>query len=188
MSKYDFIQYLEDGEECKEIPGHSGYFITTRGRVYNSKKKKWLNPVLQKTYKDTRRNKLPQHKRYYYHCYLDGKQHRIHLLVGRNFLPEYKKGLFILHKDETLSYPEINYLENLFVGTNSDNMKDMWSKGRRTINTSFFGKPQYKYYIEGNTYLHNQLEEVGKRYNLTKKGVHSRISNTNYPGWYKEPL
>jgi len=42
--------------------------------------------------------------------------------------------MFILHKDETLPYPQINYIDNLYVGTNGDNMKDMWEKQRRECN------------------------------------------------------
>lgn len=63
---------------------------------------------------------------------LDGKpKHRwVHTLVGRNFLGDYEDGLFILHKDETLPNPEINYLDNLFVGTKLDNNRDAIRKGR----------------------------------------------------------
>jgi hypothetical protein len=52
-------------------------------------------------------------------------------LVGRHFLPEYKSGLIICHKDETLPFPEVHWVDNLWAGTQSENIKDMWSKGRR---------------------------------------------------------
>ena len=74
---------------------------------------------------------------YYHHTYVHrvklGRkyQRKLHTLVGRAHLPEYKEGLYILHKDETLSYPQIHYADNLWVGTHQDNMTDMATKGRR---------------------------------------------------------
>ena len=131
MSKYEFIKYLNDGEECKELPDFRGYFVTTHGRVWSNKKQKFLKEVC----KEGRRGG----KSYYYRVGLRNtlNQERwrmIHTLVGRNFLPEYRDGLCILHRDETLSYPEINYLENLWVGTRSENIRDMWEKDRRSRN------------------------------------------------------
>ena len=72
----------------------------------------------------------------------DGKNHstHIHTLVGRHFCEDYKQGLFILHKDETLPYPQINYLPNLFVGTQKDNVDDKFAKGRHTIVTDSKGR------------------------------------------------
>lgn len=138
MSKYDIVQHLNDGEEGKEmLPEYPGYFITTRGRVWISKKKRWASINKEKTYQDKRRKNIPINKRYYHRVNVCKTSTRVHILVGRYFLQNYKPGMFILHKEETLSYPEINYLENLWVGTNSDNMKDMWKKRRRESN---FGK------------------------------------------------
>jgi hypothetical protein len=132
MSKYDIVQYLEDGEECKEmLPEYPGYFITTRGRVWIEKKNRWASINQEKTYRDKRRKNPPSNKKYYSRVNINKTSTRIHILVGRYFLPEYQKGKFILHRDETISYPEINYLKNLWIGTNSDNMKDMWKKRRR---------------------------------------------------------
>jgi hypothetical protein len=54
----------------------------------------------------------------------------VHTLVGRTFLPEYREGLFILHREEELPFPQINYLTNLFVGTKKDNNRDAIEKGR----------------------------------------------------------
>ena len=49
--------------------------------------------------------------------------------MGRNFLP-WKDGLFVLHKKETLPYPQINYLNNLWIGTKKDNSIDREEKNR----------------------------------------------------------
>ena len=114
---YEWIKDLEEGEECKEIVGHPGYYITTRGRIWNSREWKWNTPI---RHLDT----------YYWKIKLNNTSNTIHKLVGRHFLPEYKEGLFILHRDEELPFPQINYVENLWVGTPKDNSHDMMSKGR----------------------------------------------------------
>jgi hypothetical protein len=114
-------ELLLPGEECKEF--RPGYFITTKGRCYNAKKQKFMVFRL-----DTKRGWGEND--YYYRNWIG----YAHTLVGRSFLEDYEPGKFILHKDETLPYPQINYVENLWVGTNSDNMKDMWDKQRRECN------------------------------------------------------
>lgn len=132
MSKYLVVQYLEEDEECKEmLPDYPGFFITTKGRVWIVSKQRWASTSQEKTYQDSRRKNPPKNKRYYTRVNIGKYSTRIHTLVGRYFLSEYKNGMFILHKDETLPYPQINYVENLRVGNNSDNMKDMWEKKRR---------------------------------------------------------
>lgn len=130
MSKYEFIKYLNEGEECREIlPEFPDYFITTHGRVWSNKGQRFLTGVR----KEGRRGG----ESYYYRVgmYNTLKQCRyryLHTLVGRYLLPEYREGLCILHRDETLSYPEINHIDNLWVGSRSDNLRDMWSKNRRS--------------------------------------------------------
>jgi len=115
-----WIRELDDDEECREVRNFPGYWITNRGRIYSSYHNKWLYG---------RRGK-------YYHyelsLYRDNKKYKqyIHTLVGRNFLPEYQEGLFILHRDETLPYPEINFPTNLWVGDDGDNNRDRCIKGR----------------------------------------------------------
>ena len=116
------------------LPEYPGFFITTKGRVWIERRKRWAAVSQEKTYHDKRRSNPPKNKRYYTRVNVGRTSTRVHVLVGRYFLPEYQKGMFILHKDETLSYPEINYLENLWAGTNRDNMKDMWDKHRRESN------------------------------------------------------
>jgi hypothetical protein len=135
MSKYEVVQYLKDGEECKEmLPDYPGFFITTNGRVWIRSKNRWASTSQEKTYHDKRRKNPPKNKRYYTRVNIGKYSTRIHILVGRYFLPEYKNGMFILHKDETLPYPQINYIDNLWIGTNRDNVKDMWEKCRRESN------------------------------------------------------
>ena len=115
-----WIRDLNPQEECKEIYGFPGYYITTEGRVYSTRSHRWIESKYKPPYY------------YFVVLYKDDKKckQHIHSLVGRNFLSEYKRGMFILHKDETLPYPEINYLHNLWVGTCKDNNIDRCKKGR----------------------------------------------------------
>jgi len=180
VSKYEFIQHLYEGEECRELGEYPGYYVTTHARLWNSNKGRWMK---QRKHKGVDKRRVKQTDRYYWLvtlCNREGKWKttRIHTLVGRAFIPEYREGLFILHKEETLPYPQINYLENLWVGNNSDNMKDMWSKGRRE-------RRYAEYSIEGKVYTRPQLTEVALQYNLKLNGVISRIQNNNYPTWHR---
>ena len=119
--KYEFIKYLDD-EECKEIRNSPGYYITNKGRVFSLETYSFQTPCLT-------------NKNSYYYSVRYGPRNKtpktpLHTLVGRHFLPEYKEGLWILHKDEELPFPEINWVDNLFVGTPTDNNKDTIQKGR----------------------------------------------------------
>jgi hypothetical protein len=121
MSKYDFLHQLEEDEECKELRDYPGYFITTKGRVWSSIKGKgrWMSSYKQ--------------GQYYWGVMIGGRNggnKLIHQLVGRNFLNEYRIGLKILHKNENLDHPNINFLDNLYVGTQKDNIIDKNTKNR----------------------------------------------------------
>lgn len=116
-----WIKTLEDDEEVKPVEGYPGYFITNKGRLYSTHTHQWMKP----------KHKPP----YYYGVYLFDtsytKTHTyIHTLVGKHFLPEWEEGLFVLHRDETIPYPEINYPSNLWVGDSGDNNRDRCEKGR----------------------------------------------------------
>lgn len=111
---FHWIEDLDDDEECKKVYGHPNYYITTKGRVYSLKKGQWLKPSND----------------YYQSLKIDDVRHGTSTLVGRTFLPDYKEGLVIMHKNENLPQPEINYLSNLEVGTHRDNIDDMIQKGR----------------------------------------------------------
>jgi len=162
MSKYEFIKYLEEGEECKEIKGYPDYFITSYGRVWSNKQRgKWLSVY-------------PQHK-YYQGVNLYDGNHLIHSLVGRNFLPDYRKGLWILHKDETLPSYLINRLDNLYVGDIKQNMRDMDKRGRRN-GLSPNDVIQIREMWENSDETINHFStRVGKRYNKSRTGIRSII-------------
>jgi len=117
---YEWIKNLDDDEEVKPIRGCPGYYITTKGRVWSDKTYDFLTPSPQGSYYWVVRcwNGTKWEK-----CY-------IHQLVGRHFLP-WEEGLCVLHKDEELPFPEINFLSNFFLGTMEDNSKDNRNKNRQ---------------------------------------------------------
>ena len=115
---WEWIKDIRDGEEFRECHGHPGYFISNQARVFSLHTYSWLE-----TY--------PGHS-YYWRVRVGGRDTNpppVHTLVGRTFL-DWQEGLLICHRDETLSGPEINWADNLYVGTWSDNNKDTWAKGR----------------------------------------------------------
>ena len=97
-----------------------GYYITNYGKIYSTLTHNWIEGKLKPPYY------------YAIELYCNGVKYKqyIHTIVGRNFLPEYQPGLNILHKNENLSYPEINYYTNLWVGNDKDNTVDRCKKGR----------------------------------------------------------
>ena len=116
---YEWIKHLDDREEAKPLKKYPGYFITSYGRIWSNIWYKFLSPqIVKNTSCD-----------YYYNVKIGGNTERVSALVGRNFLP-WKDGLFVLHKKETLPYPEINYLNNLWLGTKKDNSIDREEKNR----------------------------------------------------------
>jgi len=120
---YEWIKELEEGEEAKPVSGHPGFFITNRGRLWSDWRWKWSNPWV---------NKNPPG--YYWVVSVGSRPDlttiNLHTLVGRHFLPDWQEGLLVCHKEETLSFPEINFVENLFVGSYEDNNRDTLDKGR----------------------------------------------------------
>jgi len=110
------------GEVIKQIEGHPDYLISNKGRVYSLKSNRWLNPSCSVG------------NRYYHRVCVrkNGKNFLlyVHILVGKHFLSNYTPDMCILHRDETLSYPQIHFVENLWVGSHADNMQDMMRKGR----------------------------------------------------------
>ena len=114
-------------EKFVPIKGFPQYLISNRGQVYSVRSKRFLGtPPMPPCKGHTNPNK------YLVKLCVDKKRHStmVHTLVGRHFLEDYEEGKLILHKDETLPFPDINFVENLWCGTQSDNRKDCVSKGR----------------------------------------------------------
>ena len=122
---YEWIKNLDDDEEVRPIRGFPGYYITNKGRVWTMTQQRWLS---------ISKDKSPNTSSYYWDVGLVGpdgkvKVKNVHQLVGRSFLP-WEEGLCVLHKEEDLPFPEINFLSNLWLGTYDDNNKDKVRKGR----------------------------------------------------------
>ena len=125
----------EPGEVFLPVEGAPSYLVSNRGRVFSSPRKgvrtgRFLKPS---RHKDS----------YYYTVRVGGKHISLHTLVGRHFLPHTGAGL-ICHKQENLSVSEINCVENLWVGTPSDNISDAFRKGRKTSNFIAYNKSDKK--------------------------------------------
>ena len=134
---FGWISQLEEDETATPVSDFPGYFITDKGRLYSTISNKWIKcRLMAKT--DRRRNpytyevKLTKNKKLH--------ATHIHTLVGRHFCEGYKPGLLVLHRDETLPFPQINFKENLYLGTQKDNNKDKFSKGRHIIHTDSLGR------------------------------------------------
>ena len=118
------MMQLLEGEVCKPDPTWPLYNITNYGRVWSTITNKFLTPCKERNYhkvslKDATGKRRMRH---------------VHILVGRHYLPDYKEGMNILHIDETLPYPQRHSVANLRVGTQAQNIKEMYDKGRRVSN------------------------------------------------------
>ena len=141
------------------VEGEKDFLISNKGRLYNTKTKRFRKP----------------HNRRGTYVYntgrLNNKSYELHSLVGRHFLPH--TGGLICHKEEELSFPEINFVENLWVGTESDNAKDAFSKGRRTSNFISYnqktGEERHSPPNKGKTGLHQHTTEAKERISAHQK-------------------
>ena len=136
------MMQLLEGEICEPLRDYPGYSVTTEGRIYSHYSNKFLSPGRDRNYHKVRLKKGD--KRYCRH---------VHILVGRQYLPDYKEGMNILHIDETLPYPQRHSVANLRVGTQADNIKEMYDKGRRISNLSVYDK---RWRVDNNIARHKQ--------------------------------
>lgn len=108
-------------EIWKDIKGYEGrYQISNLGRV-KSLKRVIKRVVKGKDFFKTEQEKiLKPHKNShgYLCCGLEGKKINVHLLVGRAFIEESKKGFVFNHKDGNKMNPA---LENLEIITHAEN-------------------------------------------------------------------
>ena len=109
------------------VRGYEGYFITSKGRCWSSWSHSWAQPWPDKNPPG-----------YYWVISLGTRKqgpvnHSLHKIVGRHFL-DWSEGKLICHRNENLPFPNINFAENLYVGSYSDNNRDAVSKGRSGYN------------------------------------------------------
>ncbi len=122
-TKLYLIMQLLEGECIKPLTEFPDYSVTNQGRIYSHISDKFLKPSVDRYYHKVRLKRGDK-----YIC------RHVHILVGRAYLPDYKEGLNILHIDETLPYPQRHSAANLRVGSQADNIKEMYDKGRRVSN------------------------------------------------------
>lgn len=120
--RYEWIKDLEDDEEAKEVIGFPGYFITNKARIYSEKTNQWLLKSEPGRFKD---KEIP-----HVVVTLKGNQMSLSRLVGKHFLPDFDENLQVLHTNEKLPWPEVNYANNLHMGTQSTNIEECSKKGR----------------------------------------------------------
>ena len=126
-------ELLEEGEEVKPVIVEGirkgDEYITSFGRLCSGRKLRFVrvNHNMEDYYTEVGGYYSPVGLKRIDETYYNT---RLHTLVGRAFLSDYKQGLLICHKDETLPPDEINRVENLFIGDHKINGIDMVSKGR----------------------------------------------------------
>ena len=106
------------------------------------------------------------------------KMLRAHRVSYEVFIGEIPHGLCVLHKCDT---PRCVNPSHLFLGTQKDNVKDCWDKGRRTNNT--IGEKHWKCKLSDNdiieirSLLNDGLKQVqiAERFNMSQAHV-SKIS------------
>lgn len=107
--------------QISEIPGHDGYFIDTKGDVFSQ----WVNRGKHGTVRGCVLNKLHTSKSKSGYKTIrfgrNGQTELIHRLVYTVFNEHIPEGLYICHRDGN---PENNKLDNLYAGSQSENMQD----------------------------------------------------------------
>ncbi len=107
------------------------------------------------------------------------KVHRISASIWLDF--DLNSKLLICHKcDNRLCFNP----EHLFVGTNQDNVRDMYSKGRNTPKQMFFNAKTNKIeanqirdlYLSGRFYQY----EIGEFYNLSQQAINKITNNQSW--------
>lgn len=117
-----------EGKEFKQVAINKTYFISSDGLVYSSFSKRLLK-LMKRSY---------DNKKYYYvDIFVGGKQKHItiHRLVYETWVGSISPNMQVNHKnDNSLD----NRVENLYIGTQSDNIRDCIYNGHRVGSTKLF--------------------------------------------------
>lgn len=109
-----------------EVPGNDGYFVDSNGFVYSQ----WVNRGMHGVVKDSVLHKLKTSKSKSGHLTVrfgrGGESNYVHRLVYTLLIGEIPEGLYICHADGN---PENNNIENLYAGTQRQNMSDSVKHG-----------------------------------------------------------
>ena len=157
---------LDDGEKVVPLTGFPGYYITSYARVYCEKNDLWITPQnVTNTY-------------YHRFSLRSGGKHvglSLSTQVGRHFLEGYEEGLFICHKDETLPYPQIHSVDNLFLGTPSENHLDLIRKKRCPRQKLTWEDVRFmrKFFSENTMPLLEMFEEMSQKFGCSVSNIRS---------------
>ena len=108
--------------EIRPIKGHEGYWVSDQGDIFTQ----WVNKGKHGLVKEKRLRKLKCSKQNSGHLAIrlggrKGKWKLVHRLVYENFKGEIPNGMFVRHLNDI---PSDNRVENLEIGTQTDNMRD----------------------------------------------------------------
>ncbi|TES48061.1 HNH endonuclease signature motif containing protein [Shouchella lehensis] len=103
------------------IRGNDGYYIDDQGNVYSEWVNKGIHGLVRS--KSLRKLKGSKHKHGYtmFRFKRNGKAHLLHRLVIESFVGPIPEGMVVCHKNDI---PSDNRLDNLYIGTQRQNMSD----------------------------------------------------------------
>lgn len=141
-------------EEWRDIKGHEGkYQVSNMGRVRS------LDALVYSEYSDGRYvrpylkkgriMKLITRKDGYQNVPLSGKKHSVHRLVAMAFVPGYKEGLVVNHKDENPSNNHADNLEWVTYQYNNTYGENMSFEKRKQRGVDVRGRAVLQYSLDG---------------------------------------
>ena len=100
--KFEWIKDLDEDEEVKPFLDLKGYYITNKAKIFDLYNYRWLSSS----------GRSP------YHLYFVIKDitYKTHKEVGRHFLPGCEDGEHIKFIDDSIPFPQINFISNLEIG------------------------------------------------------------------------
>lgn len=165
----------------KPIPKHDGYYASTDGSIYSC----WVNKGIHGLVKEgvlkelrcSRANKC-EHRM----IRLGGRKGKwklVHRIIYETFNGEIPEGMVIRHKNDI---PYDNRLENLLVGTQTDNMQDAIKSGRFIVGSKH---ALSKLTEEDVLYIRSMAgkishEQMAKKFNVTRRAISHVISRTSW--------
>lgn len=152
--------------QISEIPGHDGYFIDTDGNVFSQ----WVNRGKHGIVKGSVLNLLRTSKGASGHKTIrfgrKGEAVFVHRLVYTVFNEQIPDGLVICHKDGD---PENNSLDNLYAGSQSQNMQDAVKHG--TCALTKLTEEQVKEIIQLRGKM--MVKDIAFKYNVRRQTITS---------------
>lgn len=148
---------LHEGEVVKDAVGYEGnYGVTSHGRIYGYKSRKWLKP------------RISYRGYYLIRLLMNGKphEHSLHRVVGQAFIPNPKDKPQINHIDgDKLN----NHVDNLEWVTASENMQHCYELGlNKCLKLSAAQKKEIKeLYASGA----HSLSQLGEMYGVTHQSI-----------------